>query len=83
MVVIGRAVIVLTVGLITACSGGTWVDVVFPGPVPSAAEFEALKTDLQAKAGFEMIARGTCSQAGKSYNGEMRLGKLGVQVKCK
>lgn len=79
--VIGRAVIVLVAGLITACSGGNWVDVVIP---VSSADFEKLKTDPKAKEGFEtLFARATCSQAGKTYTGEMRYGKGGVQVKCK
>ena len=75
----GRAVIVLTASLTSAC-GGHWVDV----PMPmSSAEFKEWQNDPKLKETYDTWARAACTQAGKSYTGEKRYERGGAQVKCK
>lgn len=74
------SVMILAMSLMTACDSEKWVDVAMP---LSPAEFEAMKKNPNAMENFKMVARPACSQAGKSYTGEARYEKGGVQVQCK
>lgn len=73
--------IILATSLMTACdSGGNWVDVAGT----TSNDFERIKKDPKEKEAFEqLVMRGVCSAAGKSYTGEWRIEKGGLQVKCK
>ncbi len=67
--------------LLTQCGGGNWVDMA--GISCDDVEKAENSKGFMGKESMIQVARGYCTQSGKSFSGDFRCGDHGAQAKCK